>query len=90
MDSRHDIGKHYNIHGVYSHYVIEATAKALDVLIPNRTLIVARHSFIGTGQYSAKWLGEHDAQWDDFRRSIVASVEMSMFGFSQVIFFFYF
>ena len=27
MDSRYEIGKHYNIHGVYSHYIIEATAK---------------------------------------------------------------
>lgn len=27
MDSRHDNSKHYNIHGLYSHYMIEATAK---------------------------------------------------------------
>ncbi|RNA12389.1 putative maltase-glucoamylase 2, partial [Brachionus plicatilis] len=27
MDSRYEISKHYNIHGMYSHYVIESTAK---------------------------------------------------------------
>ena len=65
----------------------------MDVLIPERTLIMTRHAFIGSGQYSAKWLGEYDAQWDDFRRSLIASVEMPMFGFSLVklnIFFLYF
>ena len=29
MDSRHEIGKHYNIHGLYSHYMIETTSKYL-------------------------------------------------------------
>lgn len=27
MDSRYETTKHYNIHGVYSHYMIESTAK---------------------------------------------------------------
>ncbi len=27
MDSRHSIGKHYNLHGAYPHYIIETTAK---------------------------------------------------------------
>ena len=46
---------------------------------------MSRHAFLGTGQYSAKWIGEYDAQWDDFRRSIIATIEMNMFGFSMVI-----
>ena len=45
---------------------------------------MTRHAFLGSGQYSAKWLGEYDTQWDDFRRSIVATIEMNMFGFSLV------
>ncbi|CAF0863003.1 unnamed protein product [Brachionus calyciflorus] len=83
MDSRYEISKHYNIHGIYSHYVIDATAAALDSFIHNRTLIMSRHAFIGTGQHSIKWLGEFNSQWDDFRKSIISTVEMSMFGFSM-------
>ena len=45
---------------------------------------MSRHAFIGSGQHSIKWLGEYSAQWDDFRKSIIATVEMSMFGFSMV------
>ena len=57
-------------------------SRALDQIIPNRTLIMTRHAFLGSGQYSAKWLGDYDAQWEDFRRSIIASIETTMFGFS--------
>ena len=49
---------------------------------------MSRHAFIGSGQYGAKWLGEYNPEWDDFRRSMVATVEMSMFGFSMVSFLF--
>ncbi len=27
MDSRYENGRHFNIHGLYSHYAIEATAR---------------------------------------------------------------
>ncbi len=29
MDSRYENGRHFNIHGIYSHYAIEATARYL-------------------------------------------------------------
>ena len=58
--------------------------RAFDNIIPNRTLIMSRHAFLGSGKHSAKWTGEYDAQWDDFRRSVIATVEMNMFGFSLV------
>lgn len=57
--------------------------RILEVLIHNRSLIMSRHGFLGTGQYAAKWLGEYDPRWEDFRRSIVNMVDMSMFGFQQ-------
>lgn len=45
---------------------------------------MARHGFLGTGRYAAKWLGEYDSRWEDFRKSIINMVELSMFGFQQV------
>ena len=48
-------------------------------------MIMSRHAFIGSGQYGTKWLGEYKAEWDDFRRSVIGTVEMSMFGFAMVI-----
>lgn len=44
---------------------------------------MSRHGFIGSGQYGAKWLGQYDAEWDDLQRSMVATIEMSMFGYSM-------
>lgn len=46
---------------------------------------MTRHAFLGTNRFVSKWLGEYDSQWDDFRASIIANLEMSMFGFSMVI-----
>lgn len=48
-------------------------------------MIMTRHAFLGTNRFVSKWLGEYDSQWDDFRASIIANLEMSMFGFSMVI-----
>jgi len=53
-------------------------------------MLMSRHAFLGTGQYGTKWLGEFESQWDDLRRSIVATVEMNMFGFSMVSFIYLF
>jgi alpha-glucosidase (family GH31 glycosyl hydrolase) len=46
---------------------------------------MTRHAFIGTNRFVAKWTGEYDSQWDDFRASVISNLEMSMFGFSLVI-----
>jgi alpha-glucosidase (family GH31 glycosyl hydrolase) len=83
MDSRHEASKHYNIHGLHSHYMIDETAKTLDRLLHNRTLLMSRHAFIGTGKHSVKWLGEYGSRWEDFRKSIIATFDMTMFGFSM-------
>jgi len=56
----------------------------VDILFHNRTMIMTRHAFIGSGQYGTKWLGEYKAEWDDFRRSVIGTVEMNMFGFAMV------
>ncbi len=56
----------------------------VDMLFHTRTLVMSRHAFIGSGKYGAKWLGEYKAEWDDFRRSVVGTIEMNMFGFAMV------
>lgn len=45
---------------------------------------MTRHAFIGTNRFATKYLGEYDSQWDDLRASIIATMEMSMFGFPVV------
>ena len=50
---------------------------------------MTRHAFIGTNRFVAKWTGEYDSKWDDFRASIISNLEMSMFGFSMVNFVFF-
>ena len=44
---------------------------------------MSRHAFLGTNQFSAKYTGDYDAEWEDFRKSVVSTIEASMFGFSM-------
>ena len=52
-------------------------------MLHNRTFIMSRHAFLGTNQFSGKYTGDYDAEWEDFRKSIISTVEASMFGFSM-------
>ena len=47
---------------------------------------MSRNAFIGSNVYGSKYLGEYDSNWDNFRRYIISTIEMSMFGFSMVNF----
>ena len=85
MDARHENSKHFNVHGAYSHFMIAATFKALDALSNNRSFIMSRNAFIGSGKMSAKYLGEYKSDWNNFKRFVVSLIEMPMFGFNMVI-----
>jgi alpha-glucosidase (family GH31 glycosyl hydrolase) len=45
---------------------------------------MSRNVFIGSGEHSAKYLGEYKADWYSLKRSIVAMLDMAMFGFPMV------
>lgn len=57
---------------------------ALDTLAHNRSFILTRNAFIGSGKYSAKYLGEYNSDWYNFKRFVIALIEMPMFGFNMV------
>ncbi|KAK3096024.1 hypothetical protein FSP39_022064 [Pinctada imbricata] len=83
MDSRHRIGRHYEVHSLYGHMDAIATHKALSNIRPGkRPFILTRSSFAGTGKYSFKWLGDNGSHWPHMHWSIVGLLEFSMFGFA--------
>ena len=36
-----------------------------------RGMILTRSSFVGTGQYAGRWLGDNTADWEHLRDSII-------------------
>lgn len=56
MNSRHYLGKHYDIHNMYCYFEANATNLALKHL-KKRPFIISRSSFVGHGRFASKWTG---------------------------------
>ncbi|KAJ8097684.1 glycosyl hydrolases family 31-domain-containing protein [Lipomyces tetrasporus] len=75
----------YNVHNLFGHYEAIHTHSALSALNPGqRTFILTRSSFAGTGHYSQKWNGDNAATWDDLYLSIPQIMSNQLFGIPMV------
>ena len=44
--------------------------RALEAVLSNRTLVLSRSTFAGSGKYAGHWLGDNHSEWPDLVRSI--------------------
>jgi alpha-glucosidase (family GH31 glycosyl hydrolase) len=59
-DSVDSISTHYNTHSMYGWFEAIATKTAMLEARPgNRSFILSRSTFIGSGKYTAHWLGDN-------------------------------
>uniref|UniRef100_A0A2K6DID7 Maltase-glucoamylase 2 (putative) n=1 Tax=Macaca nemestrina TaxID=9545 RepID=A0A2K6DID7_MACNE len=85
MDTEFHGGLHYDIHSLYGHSMARTTNLALEtVFMNNRSFILSRSTFAGSGQFAAHWLGDNAATWDDLRWSIPTILEFNLFGIPMV------
>lgn len=69
MNSKHYLGKHYDIHNMYSYFESKVTNEALKKL-KKRPFIISRSSFVGHGRYASKWSGDVSSNWEELAISI--------------------
>ncbi|KAI9279952.1 glycosyl hydrolases family 31-domain-containing protein [Umbelopsis sp. AD052] len=76
----------YNTHNLYGHMECQATYKSLINIYGSRQkpFILTRSSFVGSGKYTAKWLGDNTSSYTDLKDSIAGMLSMTMFGIPMV------
>eukprot|EP01046_Picozoa_sp_COSAG06_P013338 COSAG06_NODE_805_length_12169_cov_11.782022_1_plen_1483_part_00 len=75
----------WNMHSLFAHMEAKATHAALAAARDQkRPFILTRSSFVGTGRFAAKWLGDNSAEFEDMALSIPGLLTASMFGFSMI------
>ncbi|ETW05245.1 hypothetical protein, variant [Aphanomyces invadans] len=84
MAAHHANSLHYNVHSLFGHSEIRATRVAVDAIRPTRTFLLSRSTYAGDGQYTAHWLGDNAATWEDLRQSIAGVLAMNVFGMPMV------
>ncbi|KAK9364715.1 glycosyl hydrolases family 31-domain-containing protein [Lipomyces kononenkoae] len=75
----------YNVHNLFGHYEAIHTHNALSALNPgNRTFVLSRSTFAGSGHVAQKWNGDNAATWDDLYLSIPQVMSNQLFGIPMV------
>lgn len=70
----------YDVHNANGHMVAKMTREALDTIYGgNRSMIIARSNFAGTGKFSQHWLGDNYSTWQSMRDSIKGLFQYSAF-----------
>ena len=84
MRAKHSTGIHYNLHSLYGHSELIATAKALRSILNKRTLVISRSTFPSSGKYGGHWLGDNNSNWPDMGYSISGILDFNLFGIPMV------
>ncbi|XP_077637197.1 putative maltase-glucoamylase 2 [Crocuta crocuta] len=85
MDAEFHQGLHYDLHSLYGYSMAKATNMAMQSIhTKNRSFVLSRSTFAGSGKFAAHWLGDNAATWDDLRWSIPSILEFNLFGIPMV------
>ncbi|XP_075413533.1 putative maltase-glucoamylase 2 [Tenrec ecaudatus] len=85
MDTEFFNGLHYDTHSLYGYSMAQVTDAAMKAVFANeRSPILSRSTFAGSGKFAAHWLGDNAATWNDLRWSIPSILEFNLFGIPMV------
>ena len=76
---------HYDVHNLYGWSESRATRAALLSQRPNnRTFLLSRSTFVGSGRWAAHWTGDIDSSWEDMGATIPSLINFNMYGIPMV------
>ncbi|KAJ1671674.1 hypothetical protein GGF38_000626 [Coemansia sp. RSA 25] len=75
----------YHVHNLYGHMESKATYDFMTKYRPNqRTFILSRSTFAGSGALVSHWTGDNSATWKDLHISIASTFDFGIFGIPMV------
>ncbi|XP_022091523.1 maltase-glucoamylase, intestinal-like [Acanthaster planci] len=83
-DACQHLGKHYDLHNLFGWSQSIQTVPAARAATANRSIVISRSTFPGSGKYSGHWLGDNYSQWSNLHYSIIGSLEFNMFGIPYI------
>lgn len=80
LDAKQFLSGSYNLHNLFGHGESIATKDSLESLTGQRSVVITRSTFAGTGHHAGHWLGDNHSTWADLRYSISGVLTMQMFN----------
>ncbi|XP_052256801.1 sucrase-isomaltase, intestinal-like isoform X2 [Dreissena polymorpha] len=76
--------KHYDVHNLYGWSQTQPTLDAVRAATGERSIVITRSTFPGSGKYGGHWLGDNNSVWKELQRSIIGSLEFNFFGIPYI------
>ena len=76
--------KEYNVHSLFSLMESRATFNFFIEKLNKRPFIISRSSFVGSGMFASKTLGDNSSTWEYLRLSIPGIYNFQLFGIPMV------
>ena len=75
----------YELHNTYGHHEAHFTNNVLRQLYPGkRPFILTRSTWVSTGRFSAHWLGDNFATWEQMWLSLQGLLQFQLYGIPMV------
>jgi len=84
MDSQQSWSSHYNLHSMFGWSETEPTLRGVQATTGKRGLVLSRSTFVGSGRWTAHWLGDNWSRWDNMHYSIIGMLQFNQFGIPLV------
>ncbi|KAK7508259.1 hypothetical protein BaRGS_00000498, partial [Batillaria attramentaria] len=76
--------RHYDVHNLYGWSETPISLDAARAATGERSIVISRSTFPGSGKYAGHWLGDNYSAWAELRRSIIGMLEFNLFGIPYV------
>ncbi|XP_069998750.1 maltase-glucoamylase-like [Penaeus vannamei] len=76
--------RHYDVHNLYGWAQTEPTLRAARRTTGQRSLVISRSTFPGSGRWAGHWLGDNRSIWPDMHHSIIGMLEFNLFGIPYI------